>query len=152
MNTRKKVWLTGSVFAGIAALVAVLAIPLVASANAKPATVVHCHIKSDQVVDISQFENDQLSTSASNSKCSVSMTGSYKPGALIAPVTQNVKLTKNPAGTTPGFTGRIKTAIFTGTISTALVNPKGATGGTYKVKVRVGVDFKPPTVFIEISW
>ena len=153
MKSRKNVWTTGSVLVGAAALVAALAIPLVASANAKhPATIVHCHIKSDQVVDISQFANDQLSVQAHNAKCSVSMTGSYKSGALITPVTVLTKLTKNAAGTTPGYTGQIKTRIFTGTVTTALVNPKGATGGSYRVKIRVGCDFDPSTVFIEISW
>jgi hypothetical protein len=75
------------------------------------------------------------------------MTGSYTPGALITPVTVLTKLHANAAGTTPGFTGQIKTKIFTGTVTTALVNPKGATGGTYKIKIRVGCDFDLATVF-----
>ena len=153
MKGRKKVWLSGSILAGAGALVAALAIPLAASAAKHPATTVHCHIKSDQTVDISQFENDALDVSAQSSKCSVHMTGSYTPGALVAPVTVNIKLHKNADGTTPGYTGQIKTKLFTGTVTTALTNPKGTTGGgTFRVKVRVGVDFKPATVFIEISW
>lgn len=150
MKTRKKLWLSGSVLAGAVALVAALAIPLVASAGAKAGA--KCHIKNDAVVDISQFEQDSLNASAQNAKCSGSLVnGSYKPGAIIAPVTGKVKLKPNSDGT-PGYSGQLRTKTFTGTIT---LNPGGSVcnpcGPTLKVKVRVGVDFKPATVYVEIE-
>lgn len=150
MRSRKKVWLSGSVLVGVAAVAASFAIPL-ASATAKhPAKIGHCHVKYDAVVDISQFENDLLAVDAKNGNCSVSLTnGSYKPGALIAPVTANVKVKPNTDGT-PGLTGQIKTKTFTGTI---IVNPSVCDPcGAFKVKVKVGVDFKPPSAFIEVKF
>ncbi len=135
-------------------LAGALAIPLVASANAThpAATMVHCHTKSDQTVDISQFANDQFSTTTTNSKCTVTLTGSYTPGKIVAPVTLTTKVTVGSAGSVGGFTGQIKSKLFNGSLTGTLVNPKGTKPGTYKVKVKVGVDFKPPTVSVEVSW
>ncbi len=156
MKSQKKFWFVGSAMAAAAVLAAALAIPLVASANAthRAATTVHCNVKNDQVVDVSQFVNDQFSGTASNKKCSVSLTGSYTPGKIVAPVTvtTKLKLTAASAGTPGGFTGTIKNKLFNGSFTGQLANPKGTSPGTYRVKVTVGVDLKPLTLIIIVSW
>jgi len=156
LNSRRKFWLTGSVLAAAAAIVATLAIPLVASANAKPhtaRTVVHCKVKSDVVVDVSQFANDSFAGDAKGNNCSVSLSnGVYKPGAIVAPVTVTTKMKANPAGSTPGYTANIKNKIFTGSLAVALNNPKGTPPPSGKVKVTIGVDFRPLTLVIVIQF
>jgi hypothetical protein len=142
--------------AGVAVLAASLAIPLVASANAKrPAvTKVHCSAKHDNVVDVSQFVEDKFSGTASSQTCTVTLSGSYTPNKIIAPVTvtTTTKVTAGSAGAPGGFTGQIKNKLFNGSFTGQLTNPKGTNPGTYKVKVTIGVDVKPLTFIIVISW
>jgi len=154
LNSRRKFWLTGSVLAAAAAIVATLAIPLVASANAKPhkaSTVIHCKVKSDVVVDVSQFANDQFAADAKGNNCSVSMTGSYKPGAIVAPATGTAKMKANAAGT-PGYTAQLKNKIFSGQLTVTLTNPKGTPPPSGRLKWSVSIDFRPLTVIIIINF
>jgi hypothetical protein len=150
MTTSKKVFLTGTGLAALAALVAVLAVPVGASAKVRPAMPkVHCAASNDAVVDISQFADDAFVADAVGRKCTVTESFSYTPGKLAAPVTVVSKITVDANG---AFSGDFANKLVSGHVSGQLTNPGGTTGGTYKVKVTAGVDFKPTTAFIKVSW
>ena len=108
MKIQKRFWQAGSVTAGAAVLAASLAIPLVASANTTHrAATVHCSAKHDNVVDVSQFVNDKFTGTASSQTCTVTLSGSYTPNKIIAPVTvtTTAKVTAGSAGAPGGITG-----------------------------------------------
>ena len=148
MKSSKKVWLTGSVLV-VAALVAVLAIPVGASAKVG-AMKIHCAASNDAVVDISQFANDEFSADAVGKKCTTTVHFSYASGKLAAPAKLVSKVTVDANG---AFSGQFANKLVSGDVSGQLASPGGTTGGgTYKIKITVGIDFKPTTVFISISW
>jgi hypothetical protein len=151
MKSSKKVWLTGSVLAAVAAIVAVLAIPVGASAKvSRPATTtpILCAAHNDAVVDVSQFAEDAFTVDAVGPKCTVTESFSYTPGKLAAPVTVATKVTVDANG---AFSGDFANKLVSGHFSGQLTNPTGTTGGTWKVKIRAGVDFKPLTAYIEVE-
>jgi hypothetical protein len=154
MHARKKIWLTSSVLA-VVALVAVLAIPVGASAKAsRPATMpkIHCAASNDAVVDVSQFADDAFTADAVGKKCTGTVHFSYTSGKLAAPVKFVTKVTVDASG---AFTGQFGNRLGSGTISGQVGTagtPSGVTPGSYKMTLTCGIDFKPLTFYIKWVW
>ena len=150
MKGSRKFWLTGSAFVVLAAVVAALAIPVGASAKTThPAAAKHCKATNDNMIDASQYANNQWVGTASSSACDVTVSGSFTKGAIIKPVVVVSKLTVAADGS---FTGTFHNKIFAGSVQGKLSNPATTHPGTYRFKVHVCVDIDPPSLIITIEF
>ena len=150
MKGSKKVWLTGSALAAIAALVAVLAIPVGASAKTtRQAAVVHCAASHDTVVSADMFANNDWTGGAESSKCAVTVHGKFTPGAIVKPVIVLSKVTVDANG---GISGSFGNKTFQGTIQGQMAMPTKTKPGSYRIKIHVCIDIDPPSIIITIKF